>query len=148
MTGISRIPSGSLIFGCRVDLSHFLAWRAGTNRRSVQYGRGPPIKAGQPEPSLHLGTTCEIHHIYKDLNESSSARPGRSQQLEIPPSLNSKQAALFSSPAGFSSDAGFSSNAGFSPGAGISTPAKIIRLFFSKHKDFSIRLFFSKRKDF
>ncbi len=37
----------------------------------------------------HLETICEIHHIYKDLNESSSARPGRSQQLEITPSLNS-----------------------------------------------------------
>jgi hypothetical protein len=26
------------------------------------------IKAGQPEPSSHLETTCEIHHIYEDLN--------------------------------------------------------------------------------
>jgi hypothetical protein len=73
-----------------------------------------------------LGTTCEIHHIYEDLNESSSARPGGSQQLEIPPSLNSKQATCFSSPAGFSSNAGFSSAAVFLPGAGISTPARIL----------------------
>ena len=28
----------------------------------------------------------ERQHIYEDLNESSSARPGGSQQLEIPPS--------------------------------------------------------------
>jgi hypothetical protein len=37
----------------------------------------------------------EIHHINEEENESSSAGPGRSQQLEIPPSLNSK-AAYFS----------------------------------------------------
>jgi hypothetical protein len=117
---------------------------AGRFKQPVQYGRGPPIKAGQPEPSLHLGTACEIHHIYEDLNESSSARPGGNQQLEIPPSLNSKQAACFSGPAGFSSDAGFSL------GAGISTTAKdsIVRLFFCKRRDFSIRLFFCKRRDF
>jgi hypothetical protein len=93
--------------------------------RYKQHGRGPPIKAGQHEPYLHF-TICEIHHIYENLNESSSARPGRSQQLEIPQSLNSKRAACFSSPAGFSSDAGFSSNAGFLPGAGMSKPARIL----------------------
>jgi hypothetical protein len=84
-------------------------------KQPVQYGKGPPIKAFSS-----LGDSCEIHHIYEDLNESSSARPGRSQQLEIPPSLNSKQAACFSSPAGFSSDVGFLL------GAGISTPARIL----------------------
>jgi hypothetical protein len=93
---------------------------AGWYKQLVQYGKEPPIKAGQPEPSPHLEIACEIHHIYEDLNESSSARPGRSQQLEILPSLNSKQADCFSSPAGISSDAGFS------PGTGISTPAKIL----------------------
>ncbi len=35
----------------------------------------------------------ERQHIYEDLNESSSASPGGSQQLEILPSLNSKRAA-------------------------------------------------------
>jgi hypothetical protein len=35
----------------------------------------------------------ERQHIYEDLNKSSSASPGGSQQLKIPPSLNSKQAA-------------------------------------------------------
>jgi hypothetical protein len=34
----------------------------------------------------------ENQHIYEDLNESSSARPGGSQQQEIQPSLNSKAA--------------------------------------------------------
>ncbi len=128
---------------------------AGWYEQPAQFGKGPPIKAGRSEPSPHLETACEIHHIYEDLNESSSARPGRSQQLEIQPSLNSKRAACFSSPAGFSS------NASFLPGAGISTPARIlsfacfsvdarisqIRLFFSKSKDFSIRLIFNKSRD-
>jgi hypothetical protein len=41
---------------------------AGRYKQPVQYRRGPPIKAGQPEPSSHLETTCEIHHIYEDLN--------------------------------------------------------------------------------
>jgi hypothetical protein len=37
----------------------------------------------------------ERQHIYEDRNESSSASPGGSQQLEIPPSPNSKRAANF-----------------------------------------------------
>jgi hypothetical protein len=38
----------------------------------------------------------ENQHIYEDLNESSSARPGGSQQLEILPSPNSKRTPNFS----------------------------------------------------
>jgi hypothetical protein len=45
----------------------------GRYKQPVQYGKGLPIKAGQPEPSLHLETACETHHIYEDLNKSSSA---------------------------------------------------------------------------
>jgi hypothetical protein len=41
---------------------------AGRYKQPVQYGKGPPIKAGHPEPSPHLETICEIHHIYEDLN--------------------------------------------------------------------------------
>ncbi len=45
---------------------------------------------------LSLGVCMrERQHIYEDLNENSSASPGGSQQLEIPPSLNSKRAANF-----------------------------------------------------
>jgi hypothetical protein len=36
------------------------------------------------------------HYLYEDLNESSSARLGGSQQLEILPSPNSKRAPDFS----------------------------------------------------
>jgi hypothetical protein len=112
---------------------------AGWYKEPVQYGKGPPIKTGQPEPSPHLETACEIHHIYKDLNKSSSARPGRSQQLEILPSLKSKQATCFSSPAGFSSDAGFSSKRRFFTRRGDFNGCKdsIVRLIFCKRKDFS-----------
>jgi hypothetical protein len=111
---------------------------AGRYKQPEQYGKGPPIKAGQPEPSLYLETACEIHHIYEDLNESSSARPGRSQQLEIPPNLNSKQAACFSSPAVFSSDAGFSSSAFFTRRGDFNARKdSIVRLIFCKSKYFS-----------
>jgi hypothetical protein len=67
LTEISGIPGGSQTFGCRVDLGHFLAWRAGT---SSQYSmvRGPPIKAGHLETIPHLETTCEIHHVNEEEN--------------------------------------------------------------------------------
>jgi hypothetical protein len=41
---------------------------AGRYKQPVHYGRGLPIKAGQPKPSLHLETTWEIHHIYEEQN--------------------------------------------------------------------------------
>jgi hypothetical protein len=44
-----------------------MAWRAGTNSR-YSTGESPPIKAGQPEPSSHLETTCENHHINEEQN--------------------------------------------------------------------------------
>jgi hypothetical protein len=67
LTEISGIPDGSQTFGCRVDLSHFLAWWAGTNSR-YSTGESPPIKAGQPELPPHLETTCEVHHINEEQN--------------------------------------------------------------------------------
>ncbi len=57
--------------------------QAGTTGR-YSTGETPPIKAEWPEPSDHLRSTCTRGNtIYKDLNESSSARLGGSQQLEI-----------------------------------------------------------------
>jgi hypothetical protein len=110
-----------------MDLGHFLAWRAGT---SSQYstGESPPIKAGHQETIPHLETTCEIHHIYEEQNVLISGTREKSAvgDSEIPPSLNSKQAACF-----FSS-AGFSMARGISPGAEISTLARILpSAFFS-----------------
>jgi hypothetical protein len=63
-----------------------LTSRAGTTGR-YSTGETPPIKAECPEPSDHLRSTCTPrgNTIYEDLNESSSARLGGSQQLEILP---------------------------------------------------------------
>ena len=72
--------------------AEILTGRAGT---TGQYSTGetPPVKAERPEPSDHLRSTClRINTIYEDLNKSSSARLGGSQQLEILPSPNGKQA--------------------------------------------------------
>jgi hypothetical protein len=67
------------------------------HNRPVSTGETPPIKAVRPEPSDHLRSTCTRGNtIYEDLNESSSARLGESQQLEILPSPNSKRAQNFS----------------------------------------------------
>ncbi len=69
-------------------LIHFTC-RAGTSSR-YSTGEIPPNKAGEPGLCMRLR-----QHIYEDLNESSSASPEGSQQLEIPPSPNSKRAANF-----------------------------------------------------
>jgi hypothetical protein len=76
--------------------AEILTSRAGTTGR-YSTGETPPIKAERPEPSDHLRSTCmRINTIYKDLNESSSARLGGSQHLEILPSPNSKRTPDFS----------------------------------------------------
>jgi len=129
---------------------------AGPYKQPVQYGKGPPIKAAQPEPSPHLETACEIHHIYEDLNESSSARPGRSQQLEIPPSLNSKQAAcFFLVPPAFLWPRVFHQERRFQRPQKFYRPPVFQQMqgflnppVFSKRKDFSIRLLFQQKQGF
>jgi hypothetical protein len=76
--------------------AEILTGRAGTTGR-YSLGETPPTKAEWPEPSDHLRSTClRINTIYEDLNKSSSARLGGSQQLEILPSLNSRRAPYFS----------------------------------------------------
>ncbi len=69
---------------------------SGRYNQPVQYGRDSAHKsrAGWSVISLRVYMT-ERQHIYEDLNESSSASPGGSQQLEILPSSNSKRAANF-----------------------------------------------------
>ncbi len=62
--------------------------------RSSRYGRESANKSRAAWAVSSLGVCMrERQHIYKDLNKISSASPGGSQQLEIPPSLNSKRAA-------------------------------------------------------
>ncbi len=67
---------------------------SGWYKQPVQYGRDSSHKSRAGWARLSLGVCMkERQHIYEDLNESSSASPGGSQQLEIPPSSNSKRAA-------------------------------------------------------
>ena len=69
---------------------------SGRYKQPVQYGRDSAHKSRAVWAGSSLGVyMTERQHIYEDLNESSSASPGGSQQLEIPPSLNSKRAASF-----------------------------------------------------
>jgi hypothetical protein len=69
---------------------------SGRYEHPVQYERGSVHKSRAAWAVSSLGVCMrERQHIYEDLNESSSASAGGSQQLEIPLSLNSKQAANF-----------------------------------------------------
>ncbi len=69
---------------------------SGRYKQPIQYGRDSAHKNRTAWAVLSLGVCMrERQHIYEDLNESSSASPGGSQQLEIPPSPNSKRAANF-----------------------------------------------------
>ena len=89
---------------------------SGWYKQPVQYRRESAHKGRAAWAVFSLGVCMrERQHIYEDLNESSSASPRGSQQLEIPPSPNSK-----------SGPPTFPRSAGFSPVAGISTPAKIL----------------------
>ncbi len=71
--------------------------RSGRYNQPVQYGREAAHKsrAAWAIRSLEVYMS-ERQHIYEDLNESSSARPGGSQQLEVLPSPNSKRTPNFS----------------------------------------------------
>ena len=70
---------------------------SGWYNQPVQYGRDAAHKsrAAWAFRSLEVYMS-ERQHIYEDLNESSSARPGGSQRLEILPSPNSKRTPNFS----------------------------------------------------
>ncbi len=69
---------------------------SGRYKRPVQYGRECANKSSVQAVHLSLGVCMrERQHIYEDLNDSSSASPGGSQQLEIPLSPNSKRASNF-----------------------------------------------------
>jgi hypothetical protein len=71
--------------------------RSGRYKQPVQYGRDAAHKsrAARAIRSLEVYMS-ERQHIYEDLNESSSARPGGSQQLEVLPGPNSKRTPNFS----------------------------------------------------
>ena len=65
---------------------------SGRYKQPVQYGRDSAHKSEAAWAVFSLGVCMrERQHIYEDLNESSSARPGGSQQWKILPSPNSKK---------------------------------------------------------
>ncbi len=86
---ISEISGGRQVFGLRQRFDHFdhggPVQTAGTVREE-----SPPIKAGHWRTILHLETTCTRFNKSARRRTCSSAGPERSQQLQIPPSLNSK----------------------------------------------------------
>ncbi len=70
---------------------------SGRYNQLVQFGRDAAHKSRAAWAVRSLGVyMSERQHIYEDLNESSSARPGGSLQLGIPPSPNSKRTPNFS----------------------------------------------------
>ncbi len=70
---------------------------SGRYNQPVQFGRDAAHKSRAAWAVRSLGVyMSERQHIYEDLNESSSARPGGSQQLGVPPSPNSKRTPNFS----------------------------------------------------
>jgi hypothetical protein len=87
-------------------------------KQPVQYGRESAHKSWAPGDHSSLGDYMRDSSHQRG---TERAGPGRSRQLEIPLSLNSKQAACFSSSTGFSVV-----TAGISPGAEILTPARIL----------------------
>ncbi len=100
------------IFGQSADI---LTSRAGTTAGTVRE-RCSPYKLGGLSASLEDYMNEREHH----LNESSSARLGRSQKLEILPSPNSKQTQ--------------------SLGANFLMDAKLWRIYFTRRGDFNVRL--------
>jgi hypothetical protein len=86
-----KIHAAAYNFDCRMNFG-MSSWY----KQPVQYGRESAHKSRAAWAVFLLGVCMrERQHIYEDLNESSSASPGGSQQLEIPPSLNSKRVASF-----------------------------------------------------
>ncbi len=113
---------------------------SGRYKQPVQYRRESAHKsrAAWAVPSLGI-CMRERQDKYEDLNESSSASPGGSQQLEISLSLNSKRAASISQSCWF-----FTRRGDFN-----ACQDYIVRLFFCRAPIFlKSAWFFEKRKDF
>ncbi len=86
---LMKICAAANNFDCRVYFGI-----SGRYKQPVQYRRDSAHKSRAAWARLSLGVCMrERQHIKEDLNESSSASPGGSQQLEISPSPNSKRAA-------------------------------------------------------
>ncbi len=112
---------------------------SGRYKQPVQYGRESAHKSRAAWAFFSLGFCMrERQHIYEDLNQSSSARPGGSQQLEVPPSLNSKRGASF-----FQSRWFFNRRGDFN-----ARQDSIVRLFFCKAPIFCKSAWFSEKRQY
>ncbi len=89
LTEISKISGRRQYFGMRQTFDHFLVWGAGTSSR-YSTGESPHKKAGHREFLPHLESTCTRFNTSSRRRTRPSAEHERSQQLQIPPSLNSK----------------------------------------------------------
>ena len=88
LTEISSISGRRQRFGMRQRFDHFEhGGPVQTSRYST--GESPLIKAGHWRAIFHLESTCTRFNTSARKRTRPSARPERSQQLEIPPSLNS-----------------------------------------------------------
>ncbi len=77
-----KICAAAKILDTRVNFG-----RSGRYNQPLQYGRDAAHKSRVAWYGLPLGVyMSERQHFSEDMTESSSARPGGSQQLEIPPS--------------------------------------------------------------
>ncbi len=112
---------------------------SGRYKQPVQYRREFTNKSRAAWAVFSLKVCMrERQHIYEDLNQSSSASPGGSQQLEIPPSLNSKRATSFFQFRWF-----FTRRGDFN-----ACQDSIVRLFFCKPPTFCKSACFSVRRQY
>jgi hypothetical protein len=85
----SEISGRRQVFGLHQKFDHFEHGGLVQTARTVRE-ESPPIKAGHWRTILHLETTCTRFNTSVRKRTRPSAGPERSQQLHIPPSLNSK----------------------------------------------------------
>ena len=112
---------------------------SGWYKQPVQYGRVSAHKSRAAWARSSLGVCMrERQHIYENLNESSSASPGGSQQLEIPPSPYIKRAANF-----FQIRWYFTRRGDFN-----ARQDSIVRLFFCKAPIFCKSAWFSEKRQY
>ncbi len=86
---ISESSGRRQYFDLRQTFDHFLVWRAGTSSR-YSTGESPHKKAGHREFLPHFESTCTRFNTSARRRTRPSAGHERSQQMQIPPSLNSK----------------------------------------------------------
>ncbi len=145
LAGISGISGGSLIFGCRVNLDHFLAWRAAISSR-YSTGESPPIKAGQLELTPHLETTCKIHHINEEEKVLISGTREKSAVGDSAPAETVSRLLTFPALPVFPQTLVFHQARRFQRQRGFYHPPDFTKLHFTGRKDLAITLTFTGRQ--